>query len=554
MSLSVRTSGLSRRPSSQSGTSGRARGTSASIVGSGYGGSTFGFGDSYGGGFSSASMFGSSSGFGGGSGISFAGGLGSAYGGALGGGSGALGGGFGSLGSGFGGLGGGFGGLGIGFGGSPGGGPGGILSGNDGGLLSGSEKETMQNLNDRLASYLDKVRALEEANTELENKIREWYETRGSGTGDPRSQSDYSKYYPLIEDLRNKIISATIGNAQLILQIDNARLAAEDFRMKYENELALRVSVEADTNGLRRVLDELTLARADLEMQIENLKEELAYLKKNHEEELQTFLAGGPGQVSVEMDAAPGLDLTRLLNDMRAQYEAIAEQNRKDAEAWFVEKSGELRKEISINTEQLQSSKSEVTDLRRAVQNLEIELQSQLATVGRARAVSFHDFQRKRAIHIRKATGGPPSSLQSPPPFCLCHFPPTVQKKSLEDSLAEVEGDYCGQLSQVQQLIGSLEEQLLQVRADAERQNADHQRLLNAKARLELEIETYRRLLDGEAQGDGFDESLYVTDSKSQTQSIDSSKDPTKSRKIKTIVQEVVNGEVVSSQVQEELI
>ncbi|KAF3816898.1 hypothetical protein GH733_014246, partial [Mirounga leonina] len=476
MSVSVPTSGLPRRLSSQS----RARSTSASIVGSSYGGSTFGFGDSYGGGFSTASMFGSSSGFGGGSGISLAGGLGAAYGGGLGGG--------------FGGLGGGFGGLGIGFGGSPGGGFGGVLSGNDGGLLSGSEKETMQNLNDRLASYLDKVRALEEANTELENKIREWYETRESGTGDPRSQSDYSKYYPLIEDLRNEIISASIGNAQLILQIDNARLAAEDFRMKYENELALRQSVEADINGLRRVLDELTLAKTDLEMQIENLTEELAYLKKNHEE------------ISVEMDAAPAVDLTKLLNNMRAQYEAIAEQNRKDAEAWFIEKSGELRKEISTNTEQLRSSKSEVTDLRRAVQNLEIELQSQLAT-----------------------------------------------KKSLEVSLAQVEGDYCGQLSQVQQLIGSLEEQLLQVRADTEHQDADHQRLLNAKARLELEIETYRRLLDGEAQGDGLDETLHVTDSKPQTQSVDSSKDQTKSRKIKTIVQEVVNGEVVSSQVQEEL-
>ncbi|XP_077662244.1 keratin, type I cytoskeletal 12-like isoform X2 [Eretmochelys imbricata] len=489
MALSVRTGGGSRQFSSRSALSGGSVRISSSSGGGGFGGGS-------GGGFGVASLLSSSSGFGGGFGSSFGGGLGGGFGGGFGGG---LGGGFG------GGLGGGFGsGSGAGLGGGFGAG-----SGGDGGLLSGTEKETMQNLNDRLAAYLNKVHSLEESNTDLEHKIREWYEKNGPGAGGPGTGHDYSKYYPIIEDLRNKIINATIDNARIVLQIDNARLAADDFRLKYENEAALHQSVEADINGLRRVLDELTLTRADLEMQIESLNEELAYLKKNHEEELQGFQGNATGQVSVEMDAAPGIDLTKLLNDMRGQYEVIAEQNRKEAEAWFNEKSLELKREISTNTEQLQSGKSEITDLRRILQGLEIELQSQFA-----------------------------------------------MKKSLEDTLAETEASYCAQLSQMQLQIGNLESQLFQVRADMERQNAEYQQLLDIKTRLEMEIETYRRLLDGEfgefagGQGGSF-ESSSLTGSKSQTQSLDSSNDPTKTRKIKTIIEEVVDGKVVSSHVKE---
>ncbi|XP_016070596.1 PREDICTED: keratin, type I cytoskeletal 14 isoform X1 [Miniopterus natalensis] len=404
------------------------------------------------------------------------------------------------LGGGYGGIfGGGFsnnsysGSMGIGFGSSVGNSLGGgfgagygIGFGSGDGLLVGSEKVTMQNLNDRLASYLDKVRALEEANADLEVKIRDWYQRQR-----PSEIKDYSPYFKTIEDLRNKILTATVDNANVLLQIDNARLAADDFRTKYETELNLRMSVEADTNGLRRVLDELTLARADLEMQIESLKEELAYLRKNHEEEMNSMRGQVGGDVNVEMDAAPGVDLSRILNEMRDQYEKIAEKNRKDAEDWFFSKTEELNREVATNSELVQSSKSEISELRRTVQNLEIELQSQLS-----------------------------------------------MKASLENSLEETKGRYCMQLAQIQEMVVSVEEQLAQLRCEMEQQNQEYKILLDVKTRLEQEIATYRRLLEGE------DAHLSSSQFSSGSQS---SRDVSSSRQIRTKVVDVHDGKVVST-------
>ncbi|XP_067287025.1 keratin 95 isoform X2 [Pseudorasbora parva] len=310
-----------------------------------------------------------------------------------------------------------------------------------------NEKTTMQSLNDRLACYLEKVRSLEAANAALERQIREYYENKG-----PICQRDYSAYWNTIECLKEKIGAAAINNANILLQIDNSKLAADDFRMKFEHELVMRQSVEADIANLRRLLDQTTLRKADLEMQIETLQEDLACLRKNHQEDVAALMCQLMNtKVCVEVDAAPQQDLNKVLDEIRCHYEAIIDKHRRDQECWFKEKTAQLCKDVACHTECLESSQSQISDLRRTLQCLEIELQSQISMRG-----------------------------------------------ALECSLLDTEARYSDILAGFQKHINTYEAELCQVRSGIEQQGRDYDLLLDIKSRLEQEIATYRCLLENQ--------------------------------------------------------
>lgn len=87
-----------------------------------------------------------------------------------------------------------------------------------------------------------------------------------------------------------------------------------------------------------------------------------------------------------------------------------------------------------------------------------------------------------------------PSRQQIRNPLLVCHS----QKESLERTLEETKARYASQLAALQGMLSSLEAQLVQMRSDMERQNQERNVLLDIKTRLEQEIATYRRLLEGE--------------------------------------------------------
>ncbi|XP_045637631.1 keratin, type I cytoskeletal 40 [Ursus americanus] len=314
------------------------------------------------------------------------------------------------------------------------------------GMFNSNEKETMQFLNDRLASYLEKVRGLEEVNAELECRIREQCEE-----DIPLVCPDYQCYFDTIEELQQKILCTKAENSRLAVQLDNCKLAADDFRSKYESELSLRQLVETDIGGLHGILGELTLCKADLEAYVESLKEDLLCLKKNHEEEVNLLRGQLGDRLSVELDTAPTIDLNGVLDEMRCQYETVLANNRRDVEEWFAAQTEELNQQQLCGAEQLQGCQTEILELKRTANALEIELQAQQSLA-----------------------------------------------ESLECTVAETEAQYGSQLAQVQCLIDNVENQLAEIRCDLERQNQEYEVLLDTKARLECEINTYRGLLENE--------------------------------------------------------
>ncbi|KAM4615800.1 keratin, type 1, gene c5 [Polymixia lowei] len=312
--------------------------------------------------------------------------------------------------------------------------------------VGASDKETMQGLNDRLANYLDKVRSLERSNAELEARIKQLMLERMPKGHDIEGMM--AQAHAIGQEVRKK----TLENARIMLEIDNAKLAADDFRVKWEAEATLCQSIERDCQALRRAKSDHDQIIATLRGDLDSLKEELYFLKKNHDEEMGSMKSRVDNeQVNVEVDAAQGPDLGVIIAELRVQYEGIARKNKEEAETWYLKKLDAVQSAVKESNEALRCAQGELHERRRFLQALEVELDN-----------------------LRK------------------------QVSVLEGNLGETGHKYAMEMDSLQASLTQLEDELSQLRLDMQRNKTDYEQLLRIKQNLEMEIATYRRLLEGE--------------------------------------------------------
>uniref|UniRef100_A0AAQ5XS40 IF rod domain-containing protein n=1 Tax=Amphiprion ocellaris TaxID=80972 RepID=A0AAQ5XS40_AMPOC len=244
--------------------------------------------------------------------------------------------------------------------------------------LRSQERAQLVDLNDRFATYIDKVRHLELQNRALLAELDAL----------KRRQNDPSRLQALYDG------------------------EARSLRAMIDSENGEKMRMEAERDYLRDVYEQLkerceeeasraVVYNCDAEATVVSLCDEMVFLKKvfaEEQAELQAQLQMANISVDVEVSRP---DLSTALRDIRAQYERLANKNMQAAEDWYQSKFASVAEMASKNNEAVHAIREETMEYRRLLQSRSTEIEA-LRNVIDSLNKQLEDLEETQAKEVTK--------------------------------------------------------------------------------------------------------------------------------------------------------